>query len=513
MVVRSWDWCKWKQWMSLYIPRVPNWLIVTIVTVSLILTHMLGEHFTMMGETHRVSPKSIDAAVASGQFGRGAVLTASHADEVISDWDTAMERMSIKDTGSIKDDAFLTLLDSKLKHKLKESRRELGSKYTGGAQYDSMQKWVGKLERSLKERELRIRLSKDEVKSIKENKTIHKENRDMGDYEPTSFYQIYRHRNGGQTIEYPRAGTPENDVRIAYLFFIDTTDDFLGVQEALDILYETKHTFVIYITRRSHSSFLKLIREYYEDLDNVRVMRGRELAVKGTELSDPDKQVYEYAISVGGWDIAINLCGLSMPIKSPAEIAREIVTKKGVSFVSSFNVKDNLEGFLERNADTQIRCRNQECSQLENTPNNLPLYFGKRWVALSPDFTAYLVQYDDMADWSTFLSTSRNDVCLTQTVLRNSGFAWEMFDPMLDSAPSAMLFPGLVDNSDDNANTDNVANTEKKMLTTAKGLYSLQRETLNISGLGSPLFVRTIKPGHTLKHLIVGNLLVKQQSQ
>eukprot|EP01134_Creolimax_fragrantissima_P002074 CFRG2074T1 len=445
----------------------------------------------MMGETHRVAFKN----VARPHVRTQQLLTAA----------LEIEFPTKKNFSPIEDTSFL---DKKLKELLAKVETET-TKATEG-RWDGIlghhHQWKRDLKNAIKKRESYIDLSPEEVKAIKAGDVMIKENRILGNYEPSSFYQIYRFRNGGTVIKYPNEGSPENDVRIAYLFFISNADELIGMQETLDVLYETKHLLIIHVSRRTHSSFANFIREYYKGCSNIRVMRGRPSEVQGAELIEWEKQAFEYALSVGGWDIIINLCGYTVPIRSPTQIAAQFVNKKGISFVDATNIANDLEGFLERNPQTKIHCHNKNCSQVDETPNNLPVFCGNRWVALSPDFTAYVVQYDELADWVEFYTSTPNDVCIIQTILYNSGFSWLPLDTVLDSSRKINQ-PGHYSSNPMIDRTDMLSSVNEIMALQESVTEAFHERDSHMNMDLSHLFVRKVAPGHPLRLFIVDSLL------
>eukprot|EP01134_Creolimax_fragrantissima_P006031 CFRG6031T1 len=155
----------------------------------------------------------------------------------------------------------------------------------------------------------------------------------LGNYRPTRILERYN----GKFPEflYPSRGTPEAHIRIAYLFLIHDPIALLGMQESLDVLYETKHLFVIHIDGDAHPTFTRFVISYYENVPNIHVLAGVSIQWGTASVMLAEKMLYEYAVRVGGWDLAISLCGNSFPVKSPFQIARFVRMHKGITFSNS----------------------------------------------------------------------------------------------------------------------------------------------------------------------------------
>ncbi|KNC77401.1 hypothetical protein, variant, partial [Sphaeroforma arctica JP610] len=213
--------------------------------------------------------------------------------------------------------------------------------------------------------------------------------RDVGHYKISHFGKLHG------AVSYPAVGSPEDKVRLAYVIMIHDAMTLLGMQETLDIVYETKHLFVVHVDADTPRNFVDFVTQYYEDVSNIHVLSNVSVQWGASSIMTAERLLYKYAVDIGGWDLCITLCGNAFPVKSPLQIARLVAQNKGLTFSDARRV-DPFD--REQNRWEGYECLDKRCRKVHGSPDDLPLFKGSQWMALSLDFTRYLVDYS-VSDW------------------------------------------------------------------------------------------------------------------
>jgi len=195
-------------------------------------------------------------------------------------------------------------------------------------------------------------------------------------------------------------------VRIAYLFLVNDVPTAQGVARLVQLLYKSKHTFVIHVDTDADIKTLNMIQnltQKFNLFNNTLVISTQKVWYNGISLVQAMMDLIYFAIHTGrGWDFAITLSGFDYVLKTPRQIEERLQQQIGFNFLSD----DGTSGFespvLFNNRlqtfylETKLGVQKvvDKMRSRRYIPPGLTVRFGSPWTVLSRSFCEYLMIED-----------------------------------------------------------------------------------------------------------------------
>eukprot|EP00835_Amoeboradix_gromovi_P000610 NODE_22_length_38364_cov_0.248661.p13 type:complete len:330 gc:universal NODE_22_length_38364_cov_0.248661:4439-5428(+) len=221
-----------------------------------------------------------------------------------------------------------------------------------------------------------------------------------------------------------------NSPRLAFAILVHNKDTVEGAIELMDVLYPSKHCFIIHFDKNtpkgSVQEFLKLYPfAIVAPQHNVEWGKFSMIEAELDLLKESSKCVFDHLLF---------LDGKSFPLKSLKEIENQflkipkessIVFSNKASYGTDIPTCRRNSPTFHACARTSSRCLNEDCTKYKNTPNNAPIYKGPQWTVLSSSFINHLLSHEAwLLSWKNFFArTVMPDESFFQTVLMDSPFS------------------------------------------------------------------------------------------
>eukprot|EP00123_Amoebidium_parasiticum_P008724 comp18981_c0_seq1/m.21304 comp18981_c0_seq1/g.21304 ORF comp18981_c0_seq1/g.21304 comp18981_c0_seq1/m.21304 type:complete len:406 (-) comp18981_c0_seq1:219-1436(-) len=203
-------------------------------------------------------------------------------------------------------------------------------------------------------------------------------------------------------------------VRIAYLVSAQDENTIRGVEEQIRLLYHPDHTFVVHLDKKTKSELAQAFWDQYGKVSNVHRIDAIDVKWAGYSIVQMHMAQLRKAQQIGKYDVAINICGATVPIKSNRAIDQylwdNVAGPNGsslVSFESTVhachpNAPHNHVCRRSGGGEPDEQCIGRDCAQVKNTPGHRPWYKGWAWFAIKPDFVQYALDSAEALEWQKF---------------------------------------------------------------------------------------------------------------
>ncbi|KAM5135548.1 beta-1,3-galactosyl-O-glycosyl-glycoprotein beta-1,6-N-acetylglucosaminyltransferase 7-like [Mantella aurantiaca] len=195
---------------------------------------------------------------------------------------------------------------------------------------------------------------------------------------------------------------------LAFILTIHKNLEMFG--KLLTAIYAPQNIYCIHVDQKSTKAFSQAVQKVANCFPNIFVATKQEMVVyAGISRLQADLDCMEDLVrSDSPWNHVINLCGQDFPIKTNREIIRYLKSKwKGKNLTPGVIQPDHIK------YRTQVRYKEfvhkgksyvyPTKEELEGPPNNITLYFGTAYYALTRDFVQFVLsdkQAKDLLEWS-----------------------------------------------------------------------------------------------------------------